>query len=72
MISAELPLFMRILLVLNPSIFNIMTRWSLWLSHSPGIGFVEGHILVHLPLFERGYHVNAIHLSLACFFEGPE
>ena len=28
--SAELPLSMRILLVLNPSIFNIMTKGSLW------------------------------------------
>ena len=28
--SAELPLSMRILLVLNPSIFNIITNGSLW------------------------------------------
>ena len=42
------------------------------LSHSPVIGFVEGYILVHPSLFERGYHVNAIHLSLACLFKGPE
>ena len=30
MMSAELPLSTRILLVLNPSIFNIMTNGSLW------------------------------------------
>ena len=30
MMSAELPLLMRILLVLNPSIFSIMTKGSLW------------------------------------------
>ena len=28
--SAELPLSTRILLVLNPSIFNIITKGSLW------------------------------------------
>ena len=37
------------------------------LSHSSGIGFVEGHILVRPSLFERGYHVNAIHLPLVAF-----
>ena len=33
--SAELPLSMRILLVLNPSIFNIMTNGSLWGCFTP-------------------------------------
>ena len=42
------------------------------LFHSLGIYFIEGHILVHPPLFKRGYHVDAIHLSLAFFLEGPE
>ena len=42
------------------------------LSYSPGIDIVEGHILVHLSLFEWGYHVDAIHLTLACFLKGPE
>ena len=71
--SAELPLSMRILLVLNPSIFNIITKGSfVGLFHSSGICFIEGHVLVRLPLFKWGYHVDAIHLSLACFLEGPE
>ena len=42
------------------------------LFHSHGIYFIEGHILVCPPLFKRGYHVDAIHLSLICFIEGPE
>ena len=42
------------------------------LLHSSGICFIEGHVLVRLPLFERGYHVDAIHLSLVCFLEGLE
>ena len=42
------------------------------LFHSFGICFIEGHVLVRPPLFERGYHVDIIHLSLACFLEGPE
>ena len=42
------------------------------LLHSPGIGFIEGHVLLRLPLFEREYHVDAIHLSLACFLKGLE
>ena len=33
--SAELPLSMRILLVLNPSIFSIMTKGSLWGCFTP-------------------------------------
>ena len=33
--SAELPLSTRILLVLNPSIFNIMTKGSLWGCFTP-------------------------------------
>ena len=33
--SAELPLSMRILLVLNPSIFNIITKGSLWGCFTP-------------------------------------
>ena len=35
MMFAELPLSTRILLVLNPSIFNIMTKWSLWGCFTP-------------------------------------
>ena len=35
MISAELPLSMRIHLVLNPSIFSIMTKGSLWGCFTP-------------------------------------
>ena len=35
MISAELPLSTRILLVLNPSIFSIMTKGSLWGCFTP-------------------------------------
>ena len=35
MMSAELPLSVRILLVLNPSIFNIMTKGSLWGCFTP-------------------------------------
>ena len=42
------------------------------LSHSPGFGFIEGRILVRPSLFERGYHVNAIHLQLGSLFEGSE
>ena len=41
------------------------------LLHSPSIDFIEGHVLLHSPLFERGYHVDVIHLSLACFLKGP-
>ena len=33
--SAELPLFRRILLVLNPSMFNIITNGSLWGCFTP-------------------------------------
>ena len=33
--SAELPLSTRILLVLNPSIFSIMTKGSLWSYFTP-------------------------------------
>ena len=40
------------------------------LLHSPGIDFIEGHVLLHPPLFKQGYHVDAIHLSLACFLKG--
>ena len=42
------------------------------LFHSFDICFIEGHILIRPPLFKWGYHVDAIHLSLACFLEGPE
>ena len=42
------------------------------LLHSFGICFIEGHILVRLFLLKRRYHVDVIHLSLACFLEGFE
>ena len=42
------------------------------LLHSPGVRFIEGHVLVHPFLLERRYHVDVIHLSLACFLEGFE
>ena len=41
------------------------------LFYSSDICFIEGHVLVCPPLFEQGYHMNAIHLSLACFLERP-
>ena len=70
--SAELPLSTRILLVLNPSIFNNNQRVVVGLFHSSGIGFIEGHVLVRPSMFERWYHMDAIHLSLAFFIEESE
>ena len=42
------------------------------LLHSSSICFTEGHVLVCPPLLKRGYHVDVVHLSLACFLEGLE
>ena len=39
------------------------------LLHSPGVRFIEGHVLVCPFLLERRYHMDAIHLSLAYFLE---
>ena len=55
--------------------FNIQYYYQgviVGLSHSPGVGLAEGHILVRSSLFERGYHVNAIHLPLGGLPEGSE
>ena len=38
----------------------------------PRVFLVERHILVRSSLLERGYHMDAIHLPLACFLEGSE
>ena len=42
------------------------------LFHSSGISFIERNVLVRMSMFERRYRMDAIHLSLACFFEGSE
>ena len=42
------------------------------LFHSSGISFIEGHVLVCPSMFERWYRMDAVHLSLAYFLEGPE
>ena len=50
----------------------LSTRVIVKLLHSLGIRFIEGHILVCPFLLGRWYHMDAIHLSLACFLEGFE
>ena len=42
------------------------------LFHSSSICFIERHVLVRPSMFERWYHMDAVHLSLACFLKGPE
>ena len=42
------------------------------LPHSPSIFFVERNVLICLSLLERGYHVDAVHLSLICFPKGSK
>ena len=42
------------------------------LLQSPSISFVERHVLVRLSLLKRRYHIDVVHLPLACFLKGLE
>ena len=72
MMFAKLPSFEDSFSVEPFYIQHYNQRVIVGLFHSSGICFIEGHVLVRPLLFEWGYHVDAIHLSLVCFLEGLE
>ena len=47
-------------------------RVVMGLFHSSSISFIERNVLVRPSMFERRYRMDAVHLSLACFFKGFE
>ena len=71
--SAELPLSMRILLMLNPFIISIITRGSLCSYFTPlTSSFEKKDVPVCPSLLHGWYLVDAIHLPLLWFPEGFE
>ena len=66
--SIELLLFMRILLVLNPSIMNIITRGSSCDYFTPLVSSFENRMLLSVLLYFRGGILWMLFICLCCDF----